>query len=376
MDHVAIVGAGIFGVTAALTLRARGCRVQLIDPGAPHPDAASTDISKVIRADYGSDAFYSDLMQDAFAGWERWNEAFPTPLYHQDGFLLMAGAPMEPGGFEHDSFHELKRRGYPVERLDAEALASRFPAWAGAGYPDGYVNRRAGWAHSAAVVAALLAWCRRDGVERVAARATRVEPGLVTIEGGQELRADTVVVAAGAWTPTLLPSLDDLMWATGQPVLHFRVDPAAFRPPHFLPWAADISGSGWYGFPAKADGTLKVANHGRGVRMDPRGPRAVAGDWPARFRDFFDDKIPSLSGARHIASRLCLYCDTFDGDLWIDRMDPGLVVAAGGSGHGFKFAPVLGDLIADAVFDTPGPFAPRFARRERGPRRTEHARNA
>ena len=124
------------------------------------------------------------------------------------------------------------------------------------------------------------------------------------------------------------------MWATGQPVLHFQVeDVPAYQAPSFPAWAADISNTGWYGFPALDDGRLKIANHGPGVRVDPMGPREVP-DWAEdAFRAFLGSSIPSLADRPVVGRRLCLYCDTFDGDFWIDR-DPdrdGLVVAAGGT---------------------------------------------
>ena len=146
--------------------------------------------------------------------------------------------------------------------------------------------------------------------------------GVRTIDG-RELRADLVLVAAGAWTPALLPHLGDVMWATGQPVVHFRVeDPAAWQAPRFPVWAADISRSGWYGFPALDDGTLKIANHGVGRRVHADDPRRVLPAEEARFRAFVRDHLPALAGAPIIATRLCLYCDTFDGDFWIAH-DPG-----------------------------------------------------
>ena len=84
-----IIGGGIFGITAAVELNRRGHEVHLFDQGPlPHPDAASTDITKMIRADYGADEFYTDLMLEAFQGWDKWNREWPRPLYHQTGFLL------------------------------------------------------------------------------------------------------------------------------------------------------------------------------------------------------------------------------------------------------------------------------------------------
>ena len=119
---------------------------------------------------------------------------------------------------------------------------------------------------------------------------------------GRELRADLVLVAAGAWTPALLPHLAGVMWATGQPVVHFRVEhPAAWQAPRFPVWAADISRSGWYGFPALDDGTLKIANHGVGRRVHADDPRNVLPAEEARFRTFVRDHLPALADAPIVA---------------------------------------------------------------------------
>src|SRR5437762_7817234 len=102
---IVVVGAGVFGLTAALELRARGWNVTVIDPAVvPAATAASTDISKVVRTDYGADPLYVEMGDAALAGWDRWNREWQTPLYHQDGFLLLSRHAMRPGEFEYDSF--------------------------------------------------------------------------------------------------------------------------------------------------------------------------------------------------------------------------------------------------------------------------------
>jgi glycine/D-amino acid oxidase-like deaminating enzyme len=142
------------------------------------------------------------------------------------------------------------------------------------------------------------------------------------------------------------------MWPIAQDLFHFRTGLVErFQPPLFPVFTADVGRTGWYGFPAKTDGTIKIANHGPGRRIDPSGERVVQADSEVKFRRFFADTFPDLAPAPKIYERVCFYCDTFDGDFWIDR-DPqheGLVVASGGSGHAFKFAPVIGPLIADVV---------------------------
>ena len=374
-QSIVIVGAGVFGLTAALTLRQRGWRVTILDPGpVPTPAAASTDISKVVRMDYGADELWTELGRKSLERWPGWNRESGQPLFHNDGFLVLSRAPMQPGGFEFESFKLLTAQGEKLEQLNSSSLAARFPAWAVEKYPDGYLNPTGGWAESGKVVAWLAQKARREGVEvfEHCAFAQFLEDGSrvvgVQAKDGREFRADLTLLATGAWTPTLLPELSDVMWATGQPVLHFRVaNPAEWQAPRFPVWAADIGRTGWYGFPALADGTLKVANHGPGRRVHPEAPREVSPDDEPRFRAFLRDTFPSLADAPLIGTRLCLYCDTFDGNFWVDHhpQRPGLFVAAGDSGHAFKFAPVLGNLIADAVERIPGLVHDRFKWRER-----------
>lgn len=383
-QSIIIVGAGIFGVTAAIELRHRGYTVALFDPGPlPHPQASSTDISKIIRMDYGADELYMSLMEQALDRWHQWNQQWQQPLYHQVGFLLLKREKMRPGSYEYESFVRLVERGYPLQQMNPVKLKARFPAIAAENYADGYYNPNAGWAESGKVVAQLLAFAQKEGVilheGKVFAHLLETESrvaGIVT-KDGERYPADITIVAAGAWTPTLLPHLSDVMWAIGQPVLYFRIaNLSDYQPPRFACWAADISQTGWYGFPVLADGTLKVGNHGPGMPMHPDEPRTVSQDWEARCREFFRHTFPDLVDAPLIGTRLCLYCDTWDGNFYIDADPdrPGLFVAAGGSGHGFKFAPVLGEIIADVVEQKPNPYAHRFASRACGKLTAEGAR--
>ena len=375
----------MFGAASALELKHRGWRVTLLDPHAlPYEGASSTDVSKLVRMDYGSDTFYHELADAALAGWDRWNADWPRGPYHEDGLLVLSHGPMIPGGFEHESWRVLGERGHATRRLSADARAERFPAWRAERYSDGYFNPRAGWAESALVVEQLLGYAResgvaiqRDGFGSLIEQGSRVV-GVLTNSGARVL-ADVLLVCAGAWTPALLPWLSDRMWTTAQPVLHVQApDPVAFRAAKFPPWAADIAGTGWYGFPATADGRVKIGHHGTGERVDPNARGEVNEEHVARTRAFLRESLPALANAPVAVRRVCLYCDTFDGDFLIDH-DPdraGLVVAGGGSGHAFKFAPVLGPLIADVVERRPNRWASRFRWRTLGDSRREEARFA
>lgn len=381
--HCLVVGAGAFGISTAIELAIRGHDVTVLDPGPlPRPDAASTDISKVIRMDYGKDVFYTELMEQALDLWQRYNQTWGSTLFHEHGFCVLSSTPLEPGTFEGDSFELLQVRGHTLERLDAKRIAERFPMWKSGRYVDGYFNPRGGWAESGRVVTALVQRARELGVSVCeGARVqgfieTDARTGGVVLHTGEQVLAEVVIVAAGAWTPVLLPELGAMITPVGQPVLHFQpADPTAFAPPRMGPWAADIQKSGWYGFAANARGVVKIANHGPGVLMDPRGARAMPGDAEPRFRAFLRDSLPALADAPIVHRRVCLYCDTQDGDFLIDHHPdrPGLVVAAGGSGHAFKFTPVLGAIIADVAEHVPNPWRGRFAWRT-APHRTEDAR--
>lgn len=362
--RVLVIGGGIFGVTCALELRARGCDVTLADPGPlPHPLAESTDTSKIVRSDYGADEDYTELAERAIDGWRRWNAAWPVPRYHETGVAFLTRTPMQPGGFEHDSFTLLARRGHHVERLDAAAIAARFPAYRAGAYVDGYFHREGGWAESGAVVAHLLVEAISAGVtvlgdcpiDRI------VDEGAVS--GSAVLRADAIAVCAGAWTPLLVPELARDLRAVGQPVFHLRPDDrAAFVDVHFPVFGADIARTGYYGFPAQHDGIVKIANHGTGIQLAPDAPRHVTGDQELALREFLRDSFPGLATAPIVSRRLCVYCDTRDAHFWIARhpLRPTLTVATGGSGHAFKFAPVLGALIADTVLGIAHPLAHKF----------------
>ena len=381
---VLVIGAGVFGLTAALELQRRGHPVTVADPGpVPHPLAASNDVSRMVRMDYGGDGLYSSLGAEAIEGWHRWNAGWGRELYHEDGFLLMSSVPMAAGSFEQDSYSLLTSRGFPLEKLSPGDLAGGYPHWNSEHYIDGYFNPRAGWAEAGEITASLAEDAANAGASIVTGFSAsgllqdgRRVTGAVAVDG-TELRAHWVVVAAGVWTPNLLPDLADRMWPVGQPIFYFKPeDIDSYRPPSFPPWGADIPRSGWYGFPANDEGVVKMANHGPGRRVHADAERVIGPEEEAVCRAFLAQSLPSLASLPFDGSKMCLYCDTWDGDFYIAR-DPereGLVVATGGSGHAFKFAPMLGSLTADAVEGVDNPYSERFAWRPLGEIKSEDIR--
>jgi glycine/D-amino acid oxidase-like deaminating enzyme len=391
-----VVGAGVNGVVAAIELRHRRHDVVLVDPGPlPHPLAASTDISKVVRATYGADEEYTELAERSLAIWRQWNVDFGVELYHEVGFLCMRQRLMQPGDFEYDSLRLLERRGHRIRRVNSDYLRCHFPAWKADRYPDGFFDFEAGYAESGRAVATLIERAKslgvevreakfvaldegddrvkgiiveerssnpvtsseaegfRNGIFKAAWRDPSVRAGLADLLGMTRIAADAVIMAVGAWTPYALPFTRDFFRASGQPVFHLKPQqPDLFTADRFPIFGADISATGFYGFPLSRDGVVKIANHGLGREMSPDfAERAVTKGEEDKVREFLANSFPSLADAPIVFTRVCFYCDTKDGDFWI-AADPdraGLTIAAGDSGHGFKFAPVLGGIIADAV---------------------------
>jgi glycine/D-amino acid oxidase-like deaminating enzyme len=370
MKTAAVVGAGIFGVTAAAELRRRGWRVLLLDPGPiPHPMAASTDISKVIRLAYGSDEAYTGLMEQALEGWRRWNSRWTEPLFHETGVLFLTRAPMATGEFEYESFRVLEKRGHHPVRLTPADLRQRFPAWRAQGYADGFYHAEGGYAESGRVVARLLEEARALGVEirggvrflAPAEEGSRVAGVRTTPDG--RIPADRVLIAAGAWTPKLLPEIAPHLRVTAHPVFHFRPPNTRLYTERLFPvFTADITRTGWYGFPLSRDGVVKIANHGPGREFDPDDARGTLPEDEAGLREFLEATFPTLAPLPIAGRHVCLYCDTRDEHFWIDSHPDrrGLAVATGDSGHAFKFAPVLGEILADVVEERPTRWGERF----------------
>src|SRR5437762_1085195 len=371
MAKIVVVGAGINGVTAALELKERGHDVVLIDPGPlPHPLAASTDISKAVRAAYGADEEYTDLAERSIKRWRQWNTEFGAELYHEMGVMFVRRRELKPGDFEHETLKLLRRRGQQVERMNSPESWKRFPAWNPEIYTDGILELQAGYAESGCVVTALIKRAKSQGVEfREGAAFVRLDQNGDRVKGivlkdRRRIGSDLVVMAIGAWTPYLLPFTKQFFRASGQPVFHLKpAQPELFAPERFPVFGADITTTGYYGFPANRDGVVKIANHGAGREMSPESPnRVVTPQDEKNLRAFLSSSFPTLADAPIVYSRVCMYCDTNDGHFWIapDPDRKGLVIAAGDSGHGFKFAPVLGEIIADAVEGKPNPILQKF----------------
>ncbi|WP_108425341.1 NAD(P)/FAD-dependent oxidoreductase [Flagellimonas amoyensis] len=371
---VLVVGGGIFGVTAAVELARRKYKVGLLNPDSvPHHMAASTDVTKAVRMEYGSDREYFRMAERSIGLWREWNNFFGVKLYHEVGFLMLCKKSMESGDqrFEKYSYGELLDNGYDVEYLSASDIKTRFPAINAETYSEAIYNQVGGYANATLALTTLIGYAKELGVHIHEGQMVNgfdiVNNSVkgVKTSGNEKFGADHVVVAAGAHTPLLLPELQPYMKATGHPVFWLRPhDAKKFRGDRFPVFTADISNTGWYGFPyLEEQGIVKIAKHSNGNTIDPEmGDRQVTDIEVKEMRFFVRESFPELANAPLVYTRRCLYTDTLDGHFWIDNHPTvkGLSVSSGGSGHGLKMAPLLGPMAADVVEGKTHEFSSRY----------------
>ena len=356
-----ILGAGIFGITTAIELRKKKYSVGILNPDTiPHPLAESTDISKIIRMEYGTDEEYMDMAAECIIKWREWNEFFNDTLFHETGFLLLSKSMFDKNSpsYEASSYYNLLIKGFKPERINPEELSRTYPAFNSTQYADGFYHSMAGYAESGRVVDTLTKYAIKLGVDvhegqtadKIIITNNKAE-SLKTREG-KLFSAGMLIVCAGNLTPVLVPDLKPYMKITGHPVFHIKPsNEESYSFPSIPVFADDISNSGWYGFPLHPkEKVVKIANHGVGLTMnDPELDERVV--YEKDFKDlkqFLQTAIPSLANDPIVFTRRCCYTDTHDGHFWIDNHPEikGLTIGSGGSGHGFKMGPLLGEMIA------------------------------
>ena len=357
-----IVGAGCFGLSTAMALLDHGVEPSEIlvfdrSETLPAQDSASYDINKMVRSDYGDDLMYTQMAIDSMSIFRQWNDSSRLPLFHECGVLILTANEAI------DSF-EAKSRAHQCSTLELSETLHIGPLdIMKRSLPFGYFNSKGGWADSALTLQFMLDSIRYRGVQICGGVERIMEDGAVICSDGQ-IYSGTVIVACGAWSSKLLPELDPFIQARAQPIIHIRLEPESEAYRLFSSdcscWMADIGRTGFYGFPLQTrTGQLKFANHGAGIippNCPSYRPDENLQDMPeyllSKFKSFIATFFPSLKDARIEGTRFCWYTDTFDGDFIIDWV-PGrsnVLVVTGGSGHGFKFTPIIGRIAVDVIF--------------------------
>ena len=358
---VAIVGAGVMGAAAACELAREGASVALIDQSLmPNPRAASIDHSKVFRFAY-PDPFYVKLAVDALERWREIESASGARLITQTGALLLGNH--EPS-FESECFDAMRSLELETDKLDSKQLSVRFPQFNSRAVDYAVYDPSGAILHAETAVRALIQLARERRVEIVEGqRVIDVKQSGSSLsavtEFGREIRCKGALIASGPWSRKLVPFLEHSLTTTRQEIVYFEPKPSdlSFEQSEF-PIFLEL-GSGFYGFPIHHAGAMKIANHHKGVEVDPNAAEDQVGEvFVQRCRNFFSQFIPGLADARVRETRTCIYNNTPDDDFIIDwhpELDRVLIVT-GFSGHGFKFGPTIGRIGAELLMTGRAPF--------------------
>lgn len=354
---VAVIGAGVFGSWTAYWLAQAGQSVALIDAyGAANNRASSGGESRIIRMAYGPDEIYTRLAYRSLHLWKQFFEQTGRPLFDRTGVLHFADA-RHPS--VHDSAAMLKKCGVPFEDLTDEEIRRRYPQFHLDAPVRGIFEPESGALMARRAVQAVAAEAEKAGVRLLAGQAPPLSGhgrlSALSLASGDAVHAGTYVFACGPWLPKLFPELlGRRIFVTRQEVFFFGAPAGSvqFSSPALPVWLDRLHPAIPYGFPDLENRGIKVALDVHGPAFDPdRGERTPSVEGMQAARTYIESRFPLLAGAPLLESRVCQYENTSSGDFLIDRHPDfeNVWIAGGGSGHGFKHGPAVGEYLASRL---------------------------
>jgi sarcosine oxidase len=350
-----VIGLGATGSAALCHLARRGLRVLGLERFAPgHDRGSSHGRTRIIRLGYFEDPAYVPLLRRAYASWRELEAATGRSLLHVTG-IVEIGPPdgvLVPGTLKAARQHAL-----PHEVVDASALMRRLPAFRLPAHYVGVLQADGGFLEAEPAIHAHLALATSAGAQlQTGVTVEALEPagaGVRIRADGMTLEAGSAIVAAGPWTAKLLPQLRVGLRVTRQVIGWFAPrEPKLFTPDRFPVFMLESEHAVHYGFPLDEGAGMKLAKHHHlDQAVDPdTTDRVIARVDEAAIRSAIAAHLPAANGPL-IAAKTCLYTMAPDGHFIIDRLPgaPQILVASPCSGHGFKFAGVIGEILADLV---------------------------
>jgi len=363
-----VIGAGAAGTMAAWRLADTGHQVTVLEQfKIDHDRGSSFGESRIVRRVY-TDPLYTGLMAEAYELWdelqEKWRNSCPSGPDSDEAELINRSGGLFFGPIGNPDVvaaqSALQQNGVEYENLTAEDVHARFPEFTLPPNTLALFEPTMGFARASNAIGAAAFFARMTGVSIIEDTAvTRIEQVagglLVTAENGQQYRVDRVLITAGAWTIRFLaqPGTDRLK-ITRQVYIHLaqHSETDRFVAGRFPTWI-DI-GTNMYGFPriGKSEG-VKIASHDRGIAVDPESvDRSVSPKELENILRYASSHFEGLTD-KVVYVKVCLYTNTPDEDFIIDEAPnlPGAYIISACSGHGFKFAPLIGQIGAELVHD-------------------------
>jgi glycine/D-amino acid oxidase-like deaminating enzyme len=357
MAHVVVVGAGVFGTWIAHHLVSPGMRVTLVDAYGPgNSRSSSGDESRIIRRGYGPDVIYSRLADRSLELWREFSSRMSDdarPLLYQCGVLWLGGN--DP--YTRATRQTLEREQYRVQILDAAELRLKYRQLMADDVGVALFEPDCGALVARRAVQSLAGELAGRGVRVVRSRVSDLAgtgaARAVRLQDGSELSADLLVFACGAWLPAVFPELlRERIRPTRQVVIYFGTPAGDDRfGPHYMPAWIDLS-AGIYGVPDLEGRGMKVGIDTRGPQFDPDDDdRTLDQESVRQTRSWLARRLPGMAKAPIVESRICQYENTPAGDFLIDRHPDyeNVWIAGGGSGHGFKHGPAVGEYVAALI---------------------------
>ena len=359
--HIIVVGAGAFGGWTALWLLRAGARVTLVDAWGPgNARSSSGDDTRVIRAIYGPSATYTRWTARSLRLWREHGERWGRPIYEKCGCLWMFATDLD--SYARDALPHLRDNGLPVDVLSGEDVAARWPVFATDGLRSAYFEHEAGFLRARAgcqMVAELFVAEGGRYVEAAAkpGRMTRGRMGPVALGTGERIESDAVVWACGPWLGHLFPkAIGPRVASTRQEIYYFGT-PAGdvrFSEENCPCWVRVNNERAVYGIPGNDRRGMKIGDDTRGPRFNPTTGSRVPGAASVRWaRRAIGEHFPALTGAPLVEARVCQYENSPDGHVFAQQHPDAsnCWFLGGGSGHGYKLGPALGEVMAGVVLE-------------------------
>lgn len=350
-----VVGSGVFGAWTAWHLTQRKQRVLLVDSYGPgHSRASSGGESRIIRMGYGADEIYTRWALNSLAQWKELFASTGEPLFLQTGVLWLAG---KDNTILRATQKTLQLCGVKFEMLERAALDTRFPQIDMTGIDQGILEMESGVLMARRAVARVASDAQTRGMQMKIAHVVTPQGSrkIAEIEtaAGEKLSVGQVIFACGAWLGKLFPEvLGSRIFPTRQEVFFFA-PPAGdmrFAWPTLPTWLfqEDLV----YGMPDIESRGVKFARDAHGEAIDPdTQSRLASAEGAAWAREYVGRRFPALKDAPITEARVCQYENTSNGDFLIDRHPDfdNVWLAGGGSGHGFKHGPAVGEYLAGQI---------------------------